>query len=131
MPNETVRARFARCEAAGDFAEEFYTIFLDASDEIAPLFAQTEFVKQRKILRATVYILVTRDVADPQTRATLDRIGYSHSRSQLNIRPALYELWLDSVCATGKHMDPEWTPAIEAAWRDRLRPGIEAITALY
>ena len=131
MPNETVRASFARCEAAGDFAEEFYTIFLDASDEIAPLFAQTEFVKQRKLLRGTVYILVTRDVADPQVRATLDRIGHSHSRAQLNIRPALYELWLDSVCATVKRMDPDWTPAIEAGWRNQLRPGIEAITALY
>ena len=131
MPNALVQESFERCEAAGDFAEKFYAVFLDASPEIAPHFAATDFDKQRKLLRATVYILVTRDVDDPEAFAALERIGRSHSRSELNVRPALYDLWLDSVCSTVTRLDPDWTPELEAAWREQLRPGIDAITALY
>ncbi len=131
MPNALVQESFERCEAAGDFAEKFYAVFLNASPKIAPHFAATDFEKQRKLLRATVYLLVTRDVDDPQAFAALERIGRSHSRSELNIRPALYDLWLDSVCSTATQLDPDWTPELEAAWREQLRPGIEAITALY
>ncbi len=131
MPNALVRESFARCEAAGDFADVFYAVFLDASPEIAPHFAATDFAAQHKLLRATVYILVTRDADDPQAFAALERIGRSHSRSELNIRPALYDLWLDSVCSTVTQLDPDWTPELETAWQEQLRPGITAITALY
>ena len=128
---ERVQASFERCETDGDFAEQFYEIFLGSSDEIAPLFAHTDFSRQRKLLRATVYVLVTRAVEDPAARETLERIGRSHAHSGLNIRPEFYELWLDSVCSAVQRMDPEWTAELEAAWRDRLRPGISLITSLY
>ena len=104
MVSDEVRQSFERCEAAGDFAARFYEALLAASDEIAPLFARTDFEQQRKLLRASVYIMVTRDVEDARARTTLERIGRSHGRSELNIRPELYELWLDSVCDTVKTM---------------------------
>jgi tellurite resistance-related uncharacterized protein/hemoglobin-like flavoprotein len=126
-----VRLSFDRCEATGDFAERFYEIFLAASPEVAPYFAQTDFAKQRKLLRATVYIMVTRDTWDPQMREALDRIGRSHSRSQFNIPPRLYEIWLDSVCETVEALDTEWTNDLEKLWRIRLRDGMQVITAAY
>ena len=128
---DPVRASFDRCEAGGNFAETFYRVFLESSTEIAPLFAKTDFEKQRKLLRATVYIMVTRNVYDPHARETLEKIGHSHGRTQLDIRPELYELWLDSVCRTVEQLDPEWTSRTEQEWRDRLRPGIELITSMY
>ncbi len=91
----------------------------------------TRIEKQRKLLRATVYIMVTRSVDDVQARETLESIGHSHGRTQLNIRPELYEVWLDSVCQTVKQMDPDWTSEVEREWRDRLRAGIDLITSLY
>ncbi len=130
MTNQ-VKDSFDRCEASGDFAEEFYNIFLSSSAEVAAKFAETNFAKQRKLVRAPVYIMVTRQVDDPQARETLERIGESHGRSELDIRPDLYELWLDSVCQTVKLLDPEWTQALQLAWRDQLRPGISFITSHY
>lgn len=126
-----VQASFERCDASGSFADQFYDVFLASSPEIAPLFAKTDFTKQRKLLRATVYIMVSRDLEDADARQTLERIGSSHSQSGLNIRPELYELWLDSLCETVKRMDPEWTPEVEREWRDRMRPAIELMTSLY
>ena len=131
MTNDSVRQSFDRCEATGDFAERFYEAFLHAAPDVASLFAQTDFEKQRKLLRGTVYIMVTRTVDDPTARETLGKIGRSHSRSGLDIRPELYEVWLDSVCEAVQLLDPEATPDLDAAWREQLRPGIDLITALY
>ena len=104
MKQPDVHASFDRCEAAGDFAATFYEVFLSSSAEIALLFAGTDFEQQRKLLRATVYIMVTRDVGDPKARETLERIGHSHGRSKLDIRPEFYTVWLDSLCETVKQL---------------------------
>ena len=131
MKQSDVHASFDRCEAAGDFAATFYEVFLSSSAEIALLFAGTDFEQQRRLLRATVYIMVTRDVGDPKARETLERIGHSHGRSKLDIRPEFYTVWLDSLCETVKQLDPEWTPDVETCWREGMRPGIELITSMY
>ena len=128
---EEVRQSFARCEAAGDFAETFYNTFINASPAIAPFFAQTEFGRQRKLLRDSVYLMVTQDVSDPEMRALLDKLGNLHSRAGRNIAPKLYELWLDCICATVKELDPEWSQSLEDHWRVRLRAGMQIIMAAY
>ena len=128
---EEVKASFARCEAAGDFAETFYTTFMNASPAIAPFFAQTEFGRQRQLLRDSVYLMVTQDVSDPEMRGLLDKLGQMHSRAGRNIAPKLYELWLDSICATVKQLDPEWSQSLEDHWRVRLRAGMQIIMAAY
>ena len=131
MPDERVRDSFNRCEAAGDFAEQFYDILLASSEEVATLFAATDFTKQRRLLRASVYIMVTRDVEDARAHEALERIGASHGHGQLNIRPEFYEVWLDSLCSTVAEMDPDWSESLEQSWRSQLRPGIDLITSLY
>ena len=131
MSPEAIRQSFDRCEGAGDFAEHFYGVFLGASSEIAPLFKDTDFAAQRKLLRATVYMLITRDVEEARSREALERIGKSHSREELNIRPDLYEVWLDSLCTTVEEMDPEWSDELGLEWRERMRPGIQLITSVY
>ncbi len=131
MAHDEARTSFERCEAAGDFAERFYEIFLNSSPEIAPLFAQTDFEKQRKLLGATVYITVTRDVDDPKAREALEEDWPVARALAARHQAELYELWLDGVCETAKRMDPVWTSEVEAAWRHQPRPGIALITSLY
>ena len=128
--NEVYRS-FQRCEATGDFADTFYNTFLNSSPEIAPYFARTDFDRQRKLLRDSVHVMVARDVAAPEMRAFVNQLGEAHSRANRNILPRLYELWLDSICATVKALDPEWTAALEAHWRVRLRAGMQIIMAAY
>ncbi|MEM7307931.1 MAG: DUF1971 domain-containing protein [Planctomycetota bacterium] len=125
------RRSLARCEAAGDFAAKFYELFLAISPDVAAAFARTDFDKQRKLLRASVVMLVSRDVEDPKVRELLGRIGETHARDRYDIPPLLYEMWLESLCATVAALDPEWDEGVEAAWRDRMRAGIQIITASY
>lgn len=129
--DDEVYRSFQRCEATGDFADTFYNAFLNSSPEIAPYFAKTDFARQRKLLRDSVYVMVSRDVADPEMRALVGQLGEAHNRANRNVLPRLYELWLDSICEAAKALDPEWTAALEAHWRVRLRAGMQIIMAAY
>ena len=128
---QDVRSSFDRCEANGNFAETFYNNFLNSSPEIAPYFAATNFEKQRKVLRQSVYMMVTNDVADPGMRDMLGNLARIHSRAWRDIHPKLYELWLDSICKAAKELDPEWSDDLERKWRVRLRDGMQMIMAAY
>ena len=128
---DEVRLSLERCESYGEFGEVFYEMFLDASQEIPHHFANTEFVRQRSVLHDSVRMMVEHDVAEPQMREMLERLGATHSRANRNIQPRLYELWLDSVCETGKLLDPEWDEELDRLWRVRLRPGMQIIMAAY
>ena len=128
---EDVRSSFDRCEANGNFAETFYNNFLNSSPEIAPYFAATDFEKQRKVLRQSVYMMVTSDVEDPGMRDMLGNLARIHSRAWRDIHPKLYELWLDGICKAASTLDPEWSEELERKWRARLRDGMQIIMAAY
>ena len=128
---QDVRSSFDRCEANGNFAETFYNNFLNSSPEIAPYFAATNFEKQRKVLRQSVYMMVTNDVADPGMRDMLGNLARIHSRAWRDIHPKLYELWLDNICKAASTLDPEWSKDLERKWRVRLRDGMQIIMAAY
>ena len=129
--DDDVRRSFERCEANGDFAETFYRNFLASSSDVPAYFAQTDFQRQRKVLRDSVHLMVTEDVASVEMRKLLDHLGIAHGRTGRNIRPELYEHWLDSVCATVTHLDPLWNDELEREWRVRLRAGMQIVMAAY
>ena len=129
--DDAVRQSLARCESFGEFGAVFYESFLNASQEIPHYFENAEFIRQRIVIRDSVKMMVEHDVAEPEMQAMLKRLGETHNRANRNIHPFLYELWLDSVCATVKLLDPEWNDDLDRLWRVRLRPGIQVITAAY
>ena len=129
IAEQEVRRSFARCEAAGDFSETFYDNFTNATPAIAPFFAQTDFGRQRKLMRDSVYLMVTQDVSDPEMSALLERLRKIQKSAGRRIILKFYELWLDSICATAKDLDPEWSQPLEDYWRARLRAGMEFVMA--
>ncbi|HEV2671870.1 MAG TPA: globin [Gemmatimonadales bacterium] len=48
-----------------------------------------------------------------------------HSRRDLNIDPSLYRPFIDTLIKTVKRFDADCTPAVEAAWRATVAPGVE------
>ena len=72
MARSDIQSSFKRCEATGDFADTFYGIFLNTSPEVASMFSATDFEKQRKLLRATVLIMVNRDISEPKAAEALE-----------------------------------------------------------
>ena len=115
-----------RCEARPGFLDLFYEKFLASSPEVRRKFEGTNFVRQKKALRESFQFLVL--AASDFDRKTPDwhlaDIVALHGPGQLDIRPGLYDLWLDSLLEAVKEFDPEYGPAVEEAWRDVMLFGI-------
>jgi hemoglobin-like flavoprotein len=67
------------------------------------------------VLKVSLYMmmLVTERRAEGDTH--LERIGKLHGRSELGVRPELYDLWLDCLIRAVKEFDPLFNREIEAA----------------
>ncbi len=50
-----------------------------------------------------------------------------HSRAELDIKPELYDLWLDQLVQAVREFDRMFDTEIEAAWRRLLQAGIECV----
>jgi len=103
---EIVAASFECCESTGVFTETFYEIFLAKSDAIGAHFKNTDFTRQKKLLRASILILILQDTSTLKAQNILQKIADTHAKEKLNISPDLYDFWLDALCETVACRDP-------------------------
>jgi hemoglobin-like flavoprotein len=129
--DESVIQSYYRVEDAGGFFDTFYAIFFAKSPEIPRKFAHTDMEKQKQVVMASLLSVLRLRTGDPQARRAVCEIGRTHSRQGHDIRPELYELWLDSLCEALRRHDPLYTPELEAAWRAAMRDGIDSIASMY
>ena len=128
---EAVHASYNRCFDDPGFFDTFYDLFLVKSEEIPPLFANTDFAKQKQVVRVSVLMMIRLGDDRPETQQAVENLGESHSSRGHNIRPELYELWLDTLCECVKRYDPEYSPELEQKWRDTMKPGIDLMISMY
>ena len=124
-------ARMEDAEADnGDLIERFYEHFLRSSPQAVDKFAKTEMEAQQQMLRDSfkhVLSFSTKRRSDDE----LERIAGRHRRSDLDIAPALYDAWLDSLIAAVGELDPEFDSGVRTAWRIVMAPGIELMRGHY
>lgn len=113
-----------------DFFSAFYNAFVSDSAEAAEKFRNVDMERQREHLRKSLdhmlYFSIDRVAGDEMLK-----IAKAHSRSIGNIRPELYEVWLDSLLKTVRAYDPEFNDEVEIAWRVVLAPGISYMQLHY
>jgi hemoglobin-like flavoprotein len=119
--NQVVES-YHRARNSGPFFDTFYDLFLAKAPEIPPMFARTDFPHQKLMLRESILEMLV----FAQTGSGRDEIKRLAARHHdLNVKPAHYDLWLDSLCeALAKH-DHEFSPALERMWRHAMQKGIE------
>lgn len=119
---------YKRCLKRPGFLERFYEIFVGSSEEVAAKFAHTDFRKQVRVLKLSLYMLMSSSITPlPE----LTRIAEAHSKRQLDIPPELYDLWLDCLLQAVREFDPKWNQEIDAAWRQVLTTGIQFMKSRY
>ena len=128
---EQVLASYHRCEAAGGLFDSFYDIFFAKSPEIAPKFAKTDMEKQKQDVMASVLMALRLANGDPIAKGYILEIADSHSRHGHDIKPELYDLWLDALCEAVQRHDPHYTPELEDHWRRAMWPAIELMISEY
>ena len=121
-----------RCNSNPDFLDRFYDKFLTSSPKVRKKFAHTDFVRQKRALRASLHLmpLAAAESEDGPGRYLRD-LASRHSQTQLNIGAELYDLWLDSLLATVREIDPKCSPEVEAAWEEVMMVGIQYMLKKY
>jgi len=122
---DQVVASYHRARQSGELFDTFYNVFLGKSPEIPPMFAQTDFPHQKLMLRESILEMLL----FAQTGSGNDQIKrLSERHRQLNVKPAHYELWLDSLCeALAKH-DRDFDSVLERKWRAAMWKGIKLMS---
>ena len=130
---EVFLASLKRCLAQPEFLLTFYAVFMDSSEEVRQKLAHTDFKRQTRVLAESFWVIAVA-AQGPRTSPAwgdLPRIAARHSRSDLDIRPGLYDTWLDCLVEAVRKHDPEFSPEIEDAWRKTLAAGIEYMRSKY
>ena len=122
---------YERCCAAPDFITSFYRNFFTACPEAEAMFAQTDFDRQARLLRHAIGLLFIFPDQVSNEPTILSRLAEKHSRRELNVDPEWYPLFGDSLILTASQHDPEFSPAVAAAWREAVAPGIEYMKAKH
>jgi len=129
---ETFDGSLGRCTSQSRFLDLFYAKFLASSPKIREKFKDTDFVRQKRALKASLHMILlaaSDEGADPGKY--LRDVAEKHGAKQLNVGAELYDLWLDSLLETVEECDPEYSPAVRHAWEEVMMVGIHYLTVRY
>ena len=128
---EDVKQSFARCMIKGDIVGRFYEIFLNSHADIKPRFAQTDFDTQKHLLRQSINLAMMFASDNQVGKNGISRIRQSHTKSGLNIPPALYPYWKKSFIQAASEFDPEFSDELRKQWDMVLQKTIDFIIQGY
>jgi len=130
--SDRAKASYERCCAEPDFIPSFYRNFFAACPDVKPLFAKTDFRRQHNLLRhALSLLLLFPNKPEAEARSLLRRVAERHGRKDLAIDPSFYAPFVDTLVTTVKQHDPEFSPEIEAAWRNTVAKGVDYMISKY
>jgi len=128
---QQAQASYRRSCAVPDFFAQFYRTFFAACPEAQPKFAHTNFERQHKLLQHAIGLLLIFPKQPAGEPGLLSRVAERHSRRDIGVSPAWYAPFVDSLIATVKQVDPEFTTLLEKSWRVTLAPGVDYMKAKY
>jgi hemoglobin-like flavoprotein len=114
-----------RCTAKPEFLSRFYDLFVGSSPEIAAKFKSTDFQRQRRMLKASLYLLIYAVEGKPEGLVHLERMAEIHGKGRLGIPAWMYDTWFECLLTAVRESDSRFSPETEAAWQNVLREGID------
>ncbi len=120
-----------RCTEDPNFLGRFYQLFLESSQEVAEKFKHTDFAKQKKMLKNSLFMIMWASQKSPEEITHLQEIAKSHSREKYDVRPELYDLWLECLLQAVEEFDPIYCLEVKKAWQNILKNGIEFMKNNY
>jgi hemoglobin-like flavoprotein len=121
-----------RCNASEGFLDRFYERFLAMSPKVAEKFEKTDFVRQKRALRASFHMmLLAAGDGENGPERHLAPLAQSHGRSGHNIGAEFYDYWLDALLATVREFDKQWDHEVEGAWEQVMDIGIQYLLSHY
>ncbi len=113
------------------FIDAFYDRFIASSPEVEEKFKTTRMATQKRMLQESLvqmaFFFATKGEADDQ----IEKISRIHSEGEKNIKPHLYDLWLECLIDTVRDYDAEFNQDVELAWRMVMASGITFMKFKY
>lgn len=128
---DTFESSLARCLGAGDFTGAFYQRLLAASEIVAEKFSQTDLERHKDVLEKSLYLMARACLGLEDGLEHLESVARIHSRRRLDISPSLYHLWLETLIATARDFDRDFSERVERSWRQLLQKGIDRMVEVY
>lgn len=110
------------------FLDRFYEIFLSSSGEVKLMFKDTDMETQKAMLLISMTYMTK---CHKNKLEILLKTANRHNKNNLNIRPHLYSLWLDSLISAAKSINHDFDNNTEKLWRKCLQPGIDLMISSY
>ena len=111
------------CVADPTFFDRFYGRFTGASSEIAAMFRAVPMVRQKRMLKASLYTALMAADGNEAALEHLAALGTQHSH--LGLRRRHYELWLACLVASVEETPAIERAGVEEAWRRVLERAVE------
>ncbi len=125
LPEEDIRIfndSLDRLIAHPGSLERFYEKFIGGSKKVAKLFEATDFERQKRALRASLY---TAMLAADGNQPAIDQLRQlARAHQDLGIEGELYDFWLDCLIATVRECAGTLDVRTERAWRAVLAVAI-------
>lgn len=112
------------------FFDYFYKIFSKSHPDVAKAFQNTNMDEQKVRLRKSLLYSIN-FITNSDNFNSMQQIAISHNRHHYNIKPELYDIWMDCMITTVKEFDPLFNDDIELAWRLAFAPGITYMKFMY
>ena len=125
------KASYDRCCAVEHFFEDFYRAFFIRCPQAKAMFAHTDFERQHNLLKHAFGLLLIFPNQPEGEPTILARVAERHSRRELGVDPSMYQPFLDALIDTVRDCDPQFTPAVESAWRRTVEQGVAYMQAKY
>ncbi|NIM63404.1 MAG: globin [Acidobacteria bacterium] len=102
------------------------------SPKVAEKFKGTDFVRQKRALRASFHImLVAAGDEDQGPDLYMRQLAQTHNKNHFDIGAELYDYWLDALLATVREFDDKWDHEVESAWEKVMGIGIQYLLSHY
>lgn len=121
---DVFHASLKRCLSDDGFLERFYFLFMSASPAIAQKFKRTNWLRQRRMLVGSFYMMMAAEEGDGDD-AHLTSLAKLHGSEKLNIPEPMYDQWLEALMEAVSEYDPVFNEEIEGVWRAMMAKGIE------
>lgn len=98
------------------FLDAFYDAFLESGPQVKPLFANTDFSKQKNLLKQGLSMMIMVGSDSEFAKSMIAKLATRHDHTHLNISPDLYRLWEQSLLSTIEKFDNEFNPELKKVW---------------
>lgn len=113
------------------FMKSFYENFLGSNPNFKSMFENTDMEKQYSLLKNGLTFLLMAASGSRFANREIDKLGLLHDKTNLNIDPGLYPLWIKALIKTVKEYDKDLNLELSGKWELVLNDSIKKMTDVY